>query len=300
MPENALARVMEEFAAGDVDILLTTSIIESGLDFPNANTLIVDRTDWFGLAQLYQLRGRVGRGTSRAYAYFFRPPGGRLGDDALRRLEILAENTQLGAGFNIAMQDLELRGAGEVLGTRQHGHIAAIGFHLYTRLLAAAVRRQRASMRSGEPPEVRRLLLEGPLAVDVDLPLACAIPETYIADRGLRLQLYRRIARLRSEMEIRALESELRNRFGPLPTETDNLLYQVRVKILAAAVELSAVTVENGQILLQHPDPEERFGAEDLGPDARRSKRGLWLGRVSQPGWQERLTEFLREQATSA
>ena len=295
LPERDLARVMEEFAAGEVVILLTTSIIESGLDFPNANTLIVDRTDWFGLSQLYQLRGRVGRGTSRAYAYFFRPPGSRLGDEALRRLEILAENTQLGAGFNIAMQDLELRGAGEVLGTRQHGHIAAIGFHLYTRLLAAAVRRLRAAIRSGESMKLPLPILEDPLAVDVDLPLACAIPSEYVPDRDLRLQLYRRMARLRTEKDIRALEAELENRFGSPPLEVRNLLFQLQVKILAAAGEFSAVVVENGQILLQHPDPETRLGSVELGSDVRRSRRGLWLGRISQPGWQARLVEFLRD-----
>ncbi|HET7009512.1 MAG TPA: transcription-repair coupling factor [Anaerolineales bacterium] len=300
MPEHDLARVMEEFSNGEVDILLTTSIIESGLDFPNANTLIVDRTDWFGLAQLYQLRGRVGRGTARAYAYFFRPPGSRMGDEALRRLEILAENTQLGAGFNIAMQDLELRGAGEVLGTRQHGHIAAIGFHLYTRLLATAVRRLRAEYRTEEKLKLPAAMLEDPLAVDVDLPLACAIPEDYVPDRNLRLQLYRRMARLRSEKEIGALERELANRFGSPPPEARNLLYQIRVKVLAAGAGFSAVGVENGQILLQHPDPEERFGSTDLGPDVRRSRRGLWLGRITDRGWQDRLVEFLREQSLAS
>ena len=299
MPEHELAQVMERFASGDIDILLTTSIIESGLDFPNANTLIVDRSDWFGLAQLYQLRGRVGRGTARAYAYFFRQPGGRMGEEALRRLEILAEHTQLGAGYSIAMQDLELRGAGEILGTRQHGHIAAIGFHLYTRLLAAAVHRLRAAVPGDERAQLPMPVLEDPLAVDIDLPLACAIPSDYVSDRDLRLRLYRRMARLRTEQEILHFEKEIGDRFGPPPVEVQNLLFQLRVKILAAAAGLSAVTVENGQLLLQHPDPERRFGAAKLSPQARRSRRGLWLGRLSDPDWQERLIQFLRELAPS-
>ncbi|HSB89728.1 MAG TPA: transcription-repair coupling factor [Anaerolineales bacterium] len=295
MPEQELARVMERFASGEIDILLTTSIIESGLDFPNANTLIVDRSDWFGLAQLYQLRGRVGRGTARAYAYFFRQAGGRMGEDALRRLEILAEHTQLGSGYSIAMQDLELRGAGEILGTRQHGHIAAIGFHLYTRLLAAAVRRLRAAVPGDERALLPIAVLEDPLAVDVDLPLASAIPPDYVQDRELRLRLYRRMARLRTEEDIAGFEREIADRFGALPLEAQNLLFQLRVKILAARAELSAVTVENGQILLQHPDPEARFGSIDLDAEARRSRRGLWLTRLTHPAWRDRLIVFLRE-----
>ena len=143
MPEHELADVMHRFNSGDVDILLSTTIVEFGLDIPNANTLIVDRADTFGLAQLYQLRGRVGRGAARAYAYFFRHRKLSPTLEGQQRLEVIAENTQLGAGYSIAMRDLEIRGAGELLGTRQHGHIQAVGFHLYTRLLADAVRQIR-------------------------------------------------------------------------------------------------------------------------------------------------------------
>src|SRR5687767_3753218 len=153
MPENQLADVMHRFNAGETDILLSTTIIESGLDIPNANTLIVDRADTFGLAQLYQLRGRVGRGAARAYSYFFRHNKLSPTLEGQQRLEVIAENTQLGAGYSIAMRDLEIRGAGDLLGTRQHGHIQAVGFHLYTRLLADAVRqirRQEASRSNGK------------------------------------------------------------------------------------------------------------------------------------------------------
>ncbi len=138
-------------------------------------------------------------------------------------------------------------------------------------------------------------VLEDPLAVDIDLPLACAIPPEYVSDRDLRLRLYRRMARLRTEEEIAHFENEIGDRFGPPPVEVQNLLFQLRVKILAAAADLSAVTVENGQLLLQHPDPESRFGSAELSPQARRSRRGLWLGRLSDADWQERLIHFLRE-----
>ncbi|MBU4224387.1 MAG: transcription-repair coupling factor, partial [Chloroflexi bacterium] len=201
MPENELASVMRRFTAGGVDILLSTSIIESGLDIPNANTLIVDRGDAFGLTQLYQLRGRVGRGAVRAYAYFFRHNKLRPTPEGQERLEVIAENTQLGAGYSIAMRDLEMRGAGELLGTRQSGHIAAVGFHLYTRLLATAVRAIRQA--SGASNVERRTLDVGlstleplGLPVNVDLPLAAGIPEEYVPDHNLRLRLYRRLADL--------------------------------------------------------------------------------------------------------
>jgi transcription-repair coupling factor (superfamily II helicase) len=160
MDENDLSKRMEQFTNGEVDILLSTSIIESGLDIPNANTLIVDRADTFGLAQLYQLRGRVGRGAQRAYAYFFRHRHRLPTLEGRQRLDTIAEYTQLGAGYSIAMRDLEIRGAGEILGTRQHGYIAAVGFHLYTRLLAEAVGQLREdgreSFRLPPQPSLRK------------------------------------------------------------------------------------------------------------------------------------------------
>ncbi len=228
MPEHELATVMHRFNAGQTDILLSTTIIESGLDIPNANTLIVDRADTFGLAQLYQLRGRVGRGAVRAYAYFFRHRKISPTLEAQQRLEVIAENTELGAGYSIAMRDLEIRGAGELLGTRQHGHIQAVGFHLYTRLLADAVRqlrRGKSTIRTTEKAEGEaagaRTFGEGALLgltqpfsmpVNVELPLAVGIPADYIADQELRLRLYRRLADMRNEIEIEALETEFRDR----------------------------------------------------------------------------------------
>ncbi|HIC94319.1 MAG TPA: transcription-repair coupling factor, partial [Anaerolineae bacterium] len=189
MREEELSRVMLDFAAGKIDVLVCTSIIESGLDIPNANTLIVNRADQFGLADLYQLRGRVGRGAVRAYAYFLYDRHRRLTEAARRRLQTILEASELGAGFSIAMRDLEIRGAGDLLGTRQHGHIAAVGFDLYCKLLAQAVQKLKEGAE-GKIPSVP----SAPLApsVSIDLPLAAFIPEDYVADPTLRLRLYRR------------------------------------------------------------------------------------------------------------
>ncbi len=239
MAEDELSERMEQFAAGEVDVLLSTSIIESGLDIPNANTLIVDRADTFGLAQLYQLRGRVGRGAQRAYAYFFKHRQKKPTLEASQRLETIAENTQLGAGFSIAMRDLEIRGMGDILGTRQHGHVAAVGFHLYTRLLADVVTRLRADR--GLPPDATATALgiNRPL-VTVDLPLNVHIPPDYVPDKNMRLRLYRRIANLTSIAEVGALLEEFEDRFGEPPAAINNLLFQLKVKLLAeqAAIQL--------------------------------------------------------------
>ena len=178
---------MHAFTHGEVDILLCTSIIESGLDIPNANTLIVDRGDTFGLAQLYQLRGRVGRGAHRAYAYFFRHKRRMPTSEGQERLEVIAENTQLGAGYSIAMRDLEMRGAGDLLGTRQSGFIAAVGFHLYTRMLAQSVRQLRGSSEVPGLIEKTSAFRGIRSFTSVDLPLSIGIPMEYISDQNLRL-----------------------------------------------------------------------------------------------------------------
>ncbi|MGB8981825.1 MAG: transcription-repair coupling factor [Anaerolineales bacterium] len=305
MPETQLASVMHRFNAGDTDVLLSTTIIESGLDIPNANTLIVDRADTFGLAQLYQLRGRVGRGAARAYSYFFRHRKLNPTVEGQQRLEVIAENTQLGAGYSIAMRDLEIRGAGELLGTRQHGHIQAVGFHLYTRLLADAVRQIRrieVSRKDGEKKEDRRKIdialasLTQPISmpVNVDLPLAVGIPADYIADQDLRLRLYRRIADLRDETEIEALTAEFQDRFGKLPEMAENLFYQMRVKLRAEQAGLSAINWESGQIVLRYPaSGEEKEGRRmpDLGPGIRGGKSAYWCSFGEK--WEERLLETL-------
>ncbi|MGD0609975.1 MAG: transcription-repair coupling factor [Anaerolineales bacterium] len=302
MPENELASVMHRFTAAEVDVLLSTSIIESGLDIPNANTLIVDRGDTFGLAQLYQLRGRVGRGAMRAYAYFFRhrklPPT----PEGQARLEVIAENTQLGAGISIAMRDLEMRGAGELLGTRQTGHIAAVGFHLYTRLLAAAVRSLRRANKLPEASQPSAFMQAAGLPINVELPLASGIPVAYIADQNLRLRLYRRLADLTDEAALDALTAEFADRFGPLPEMVENLFFQMRVRIRAEIAGLISVSMESGQVVLRYPPPPE--GAEprrlpDLGPSVRGGKNVYRCTFGKDPDWREKMLELLSTLSTA-
>jgi transcription-repair coupling factor (superfamily II helicase) len=300
MPETELASVMHRFNAGEVDILLCTTIIESGLDIPNANTLIVDRGDAFGLAQLYQLRGRVGRGAARAYAYFFRHNKLRPTPEGQERLEIIAENTQLSAGYSIAMRDLEMRGAGELLGTRQSGLIASVGFHLYTRMLAAAVRQIRTVGKvEGLKVDLQLSNLQTfqpmGLPVNVDLPLGIGIPADYIPDTTLRLRLYRRLADLTDESALEALSAEFTDRFGPLPETVVNLFYQMRVKMRAEQAGLVSIGMEAGQIVLRYPAPEEKSTQRlpDLGPGVRGGKSAYWCMFGRDPDWQERLLEVL-------
>ncbi|MCI0518755.1 MAG: transcription-repair coupling factor [Chloroflexi bacterium] len=291
MPEDALSERMKQFTNGEVDILLSTSIIESGLDIPNANTLIVDRADTFGLAQLYQLRGRVGRGAQRAYSYFFRHARKAPTLEGRERLETIAENTQLGAGFSIAMRDLEIRGAGEILGARQHGHIAAVGFHLYTRLLAEAVRRLRPGHAALAALDKQRLPPAAP--ANVDLPLPASIPVEYVSEKVMRLRLYRRMADIQSQIELNALAAEFKDRFGPLPEPVDNLLYQLKVRLLAESAGLSSVSGENGQIVLRYPENTVPEGLPGLGPAVRVGKSALWITTAGLADWKEALLDTL-------
>jgi transcription-repair coupling factor (superfamily II helicase) len=292
MPEHELAAVMRRFTAAEIDILLCTSIIESGLDIPNANTLIVDRGDMFGLAQLYQLRGRVGRGAQRAYAYFFRHKRKPPTLDGQERLEVIAENSQLGAGYSIAMRDLEMRGAGEMLGTRQHGYIQTVGFHLYTRLLAQAVRNLRQA-HGLEDQNEGTSSLEIQMPVTVDLPFEVGIPSGYVPDLNMRLRLYRRLADLQNEEEITAMQEEFKDRFGHLPEQVKNLFYQIRLKLLAEKAGLASITVEADQMVLRYPPLPEGVPSRNLpliGYQARSGKNAYWMPLVSSEGeWNERL-----------
>ena len=303
MPEKMLASVMRNFTAGEVDILLCTSIIESGLDIPNANTLIVDRGDTFGLAQLYQLRGRVGRGAVRAYAYFFRHRKKTPTIEGQERLDVIAENTQLGSGYSIAMRDLEMRGAGELLGNRQHGYIASVGFHLYTRLLAAAVRSQRGDRGMPVSDDENNILKEVGAPINVDLPLATGIPSNYISDQSLRLRLYRRLANISDESSLDALVGEFRDRFGDPPEMVLNLFYQMKVKLMAEQAALSSISFDSGQIVLRYPQLQnglEQDGNErgkrllkDVGLGVRAGKNAYWLALGKDNDWQKKLLSIL-------
>ena len=298
MDENELADVMHQFTNGEIDILLCTSIIESGLDIPNANTLIVDRADTFGLAQLYQLRGRVGRGAQRAYAYLFRHKNRPPTIDGQERMEVLAENTQLGAGYSIAMRDLEMRGAGELLGMRQSGYIASVGFHLYTKLLTESVQQFRLALGETEPIKNGNVRDVPSMPINVELPLSMGIPPEYIPDQELRLNLYRRIADLRDEEEVTATAIEFSDRFGALPEQVENLLYQMRIKIKAARIGLASITIENGQMLLRYPPLPEKIKQRNL-PHfdtlIRPGKNAYWIAmqHITDTPWQTFLSETL-------
>jgi transcription-repair coupling factor (superfamily II helicase) len=239
MGEDELEGVMAAFDRHEFDVLLCTTIIESGIDLPNANTLIVDRADMFGLSQLYQLRGRIGRGTNRAYAYLMVPRAKQLTEQAEKRLNTILAATELGAGYQIALQDLEIRGIGNLLGAEQSGQISAIGFDLYTKLLAEAVRQlKQAENKDGEvepaPPEFS--------TVRVDIGIDARIPDSYIEDLTQRLSIYQRLARILTEPEIDDLDEEIRDRFGPMPTHVKLLLKTVRTRVMAEAAGIELVT----------------------------------------------------------
>jgi transcription-repair coupling factor (superfamily II helicase) len=312
MAERELERTMLEFAAGNVDVLVCTSIIESGLDIPNANTLLVNRADRFGLAQLYQLKGRVGRGARRAYAYFLHAKTSSLSEIARQRLQIIGEATELGAGFRIAMRDLEIRGAGELLGARQHGHVAAVGFDLYTRLLAKAVQETKVrhltagrlgpddALRSERANKAATHVQPLEQAVQINLPLAAYLPEWYVPDNLLRLQLYRRLSAVTEERQIDELYAELNDRFGPLPTEAQDLFYQLRLKLQALAAGVKAITTEEGQVAVRADSLEEMDRAwlqRRLGDRARVARRAVWLPLDSDDRWRTVLVAVLQAMA---
>ncbi|MFC1915269.1 transcription-repair coupling factor [Chloroflexota bacterium] len=292
MPEGELERVMADFAQERSDVLVCTTIIESGLDMPNVNTLMVNRADKFGLTQLYQLRGRVGRGANLAYAYFLYDKEKHLTPAAQKRLRTIYEATELGAGFTIAMKDLEIRGAGTLLGTKQSGYISAIGFSLYCRLLAEAVEEQKARLAGRKEPKLPRLPTP-----TIDLPLNARIPEEYVADVETRLSLYQKLIKLETAEQVEALAQEFVDRFGPLPQEVENLLYAVKIKILAARAGIESITTEHGQIVLRRFTGMP-FAKEKLGPVL---KDGIKVG-ITQltlnskrlgEAWQKELIEVL-------
>ncbi|MFC1929912.1 transcription-repair coupling factor [Chloroflexota bacterium] len=247
MPAEELERVMTDFALGKIDVVVCSTIIESGLDMPNVNTIIVNQADKFGLTQLYQLRGRVGRGANLAYAYFLYDEGKRLTETAQKRLRTIFEATELGAGFNIAIKDLEIRGTGNLLGTKQSGHISAVGFSLYCRLLAEAVEEQKSRLAGAKEVETKRLPTPS-----IALPLPAYIPEDYVADINTRLELYQNLAKLDRVEQLNDVAKEYADRFGALPEEVKNLLYAIKIKLLAADMGAESVsTEEDGQIVIR-------------------------------------------------
>ncbi|GII93253.1 transcription-repair coupling factor [Sinosporangium siamense] len=241
MNENQLEKIMVDFWEREFDVLVSTTIVESGLDVPNANTLIVDRADNYGLSQLHQLRGRVGRGRERGYAYFLYPPEKPLTETAHERLATIAQHTEMGAGMYVAMKDLEIRGAGNILGAEQSGHIAGVGFDLYVRMMAEAVQEQKAKLNGEEVAEERP-------DVKVELPVNAHIPHDYVTSERLRLEAYRRIALVASQDDLAAVREELTDRYGRPPVPVDNLLEVARFRVRARKAGLTDVTLQGQQI----------------------------------------------------
>jgi transcription-repair coupling factor (superfamily II helicase) len=245
MPERELERVMVRFWRGEVDVLVCTAIIEAGLDIPAANTIIINRAHTMGLAQLYQLRGRVGRSQAQAYAYLLVPEEAALPSEAQKRLKALMEFTELGSGFKIALHDLQIRGAGNLLGQAQSGHLAEVGYELYLQLLEGAIREFK-----GETPEE---LAPEP---EIRLPVAAYLPEDYVPDIRQRLALYRRLSGRLSPDMVEELEGELVDRFGPIPPEGQELLKVVRTKERLRLLGVRRLEVQNGYAVIQFAAPE--------------------------------------------
>jgi transcription-repair coupling factor (superfamily II helicase) len=240
MAEDQLEQVMLAFSSGEYQVLICTTIIENGLDIPNANTIIINNAAMFGLAQLYQLRGRVGRGSHQAYAYLLYNKDTKLTPIAEKRLRAIYEATELGAGFRIAMKDLEIRGAGNLLGPEQSGFMNAVGFDLYSRLLAEAIQELQGKKTEAAAP-----------VVTVDLPVDAYIPDDYINDRALKMNFYQRLANLTTSEQVTAMQSELKDRFGPLLPPVENLLKLISLKVEAGEKSFESIGLKDGMLVLK-------------------------------------------------
>ena len=246
MGEKQLDGVIRDFWHRDIDVLVCTTIIETGLDISNANTLIVDHADRFGLSQLHQLRGRVGRGRERAYAYFLYDPSKPMTQQSHDRLATIAQNTALGSGFDVAMKDLELRGTGNLLGDEQSGHIEGVGFDLYVRMVSEAVEKYKEPEENVEP-----------VAVSIDLPIEASIPIEYIDSDKLRLEAYRKLASARNEADLKDLEEELTDRYGKPPVEFETLFDVARLKFKARKLGISEILAQSNRVRIGRIDPPE-------------------------------------------
>jgi transcription-repair coupling factor (superfamily II helicase) len=292
MPEEQLEQTMLDFAEGEQDVLVCTTIIESGLDIPNANTLIVHNAERFGLAQLYQLRGRVGRSPVRAYAYFLHGQDVVLSEVATERLRTIFEATELGAGLRIAMKDLEIRGAGNLLGAAQSGHISTIGFDLYTRLLAEQVE----LLRARRAPSGALALPGSAVQPSLDLPLSAFIPPEYVDDDAVRLRLYQRFSTVGSDDDLAALVSEIEDRFGPLPEAAQNLVYVTSVRLRAAAARVEEIAAADGEIVVRFdrlPAIDRERLAHAAGGPLKRGSNQLRMERGQGVAWMGRLYALL-------
>jgi transcription-repair coupling factor (superfamily II helicase) len=253
MEEGELEEIMHKFVGGEADVLISTTIIESGLDIPNANTIVIDRADRFGLADLYQLRGRVGRAQHKAYAYLMLPREMLTAGEARKRINAIKQYSQLGAGFKIAMRDLEIRGAGNILGTQQSGHIINIGFDLYCSLLKQAVGKLKGEKVHPRVEVAVRLdfvaTREAEFASGADKAPAF-LPVGYLTDPQSRIQAYRRLAEITSHEQLDALRKTWRDRFGTPPEPVLNLLTLSEIKLAAVKRKIASIEVKDGKAML--------------------------------------------------
>ena len=268
MPEQELEKVMHKFLHQEYDILVSTTIVEAGLDIPNVNTMVVYNSDRFGLAQLYQLRGRVGRSDRLAYCYLTYKKDKVISEDAVKRLQAIKEFTDLGSGFKIALRDLEIRGAGNLLGPEQHGSMMAVGYELYCRLLEQSI-----SLMKGQPREQS----PAPQAeVKIDLGVNAYLPAAYVPNQQQKIELYRRIAILESEEELQDMELELKDRFGNLPTPVENLLLVVRLRRIALENGVESIEQQKRELIIRFRQ-DKSFQSEVLWQLVHRHRRNLSL-----------------------
>ena len=259
MPSSLLAAKMQRFARGETNVLLCTTIVESGLDIPRANTILVDRADHFGIAELYQLRGRVGRSSRQGHAYFLLPEEGSIDSEARERLDALKKHAGLGAGFNIAMRDLEIRGAGNLLGSAQSGHIAAVGFQLYCQLLQRTISR----LKGDKVPDLVDVSLNldfldfSPGSADVETDGAC-LPYSYVEDEAQRMDFHRRLAATSTLPSVKKLRTELADRYGKLPKAAARLVKLAEFRVLCAQAGVNRLDVRNGRAVFY------RTGSHDI------------------------------------
>ena len=277
MNERELEATMVRFVSGQADVLVSTAIVESGLDIPTSNTIIINRADRFGLAQLYQLRGRVGRERLQGYCYLLVPADGRVDDQAQRRLRALQELTELGSGFKLALRDLEIRGAGNLLGAQQHGHIAAVGYDLYSKLLAEAVQELKGD-RTG-------VVVEPVISVQVE----GFLPEEYVPEVNQRLAFYKRLAGAVSDEELADLRAELADRFGPLPEPAEQLIDIVRIRVAARTIGVERVEAGEGKAVITFApstpiEPARMVGAIQASRGRLRMRREFTLEAVIATG----------------
>ncbi|MDQ6746675.1 MAG: transcription-repair coupling factor, partial [Candidatus Dormibacteraeota bacterium] len=294
MEEHELARVMASFITRDFDVLVSTTIIESGIDIPTANAIMVQDADRFGLADLYQLRGRVGRSGARAYAYFLFDPQRSLTEHADKRLDVIGEYQELGSGFKLALKDLEIRGAGNLLGREQSGEISAVGLEMYNQMLRDAVN----LLHEGGPDAATQEVAEVRAVNPLELPIDHFLPHDYVPDESVRLQVYQQLAAAPTDAQLNTQARRLRDRFGPLPGAVENLVYSLQVKLAAQAAGVAAIQDNAGtlEIRLHDGEPVDLGRLAERHRDVQASRTRLRFQWVQAgEAWRERLLALLTE-----